>query len=61
MKIEEKARFFELRKKLMKGEINQVEAVELKALLEKMKREAKTSVEEQFLRITELALKDVLS
>ncbi|ALM76479.1 hypothetical protein [Thermococcus barophilus] len=60
MKIEEKARFFELRKKLMKGEITQVEAVELKALLEKMKKEATKPFEKQFLRITELALNEIL-
>jgi len=60
MKVEEKARFFELRKKLMKGEINHVEAVELKALLEKMKEEAKTSFEKQFFKVTELELNEVL-
>lgn len=55
-----KARFFELRKKLMKGEISELEAVELKALLEKMKKEAKRSVEKQFLKVTELKLNEVL-
>ncbi|WP_324735319.1 hypothetical protein VFC49_09240 [Thermococcus sp. SY098] len=60
MKIEEKARFFELRKKLMKGEISELEAVELKALLEKMKKEATKPFEKQFLRITELALNEIL-
>lgn len=40
--------------------VSELEAVELKALLEKMKKEAKTSVEKQFIKVTELALEDLL-
>lgn len=60
VRIEEKARYFELRRKLVRGDISELEAIELKALNEKLEREAKNRMEKHITKITRLMLEEVL-
>lgn len=60
MKIEEHARYFELRRKLVRGTISEMEAIELKALNEKFAREARTGMERHLAKVTRLMLEEVL-